>query len=310
MYGAYLAKKPKRVLVLGSGALQIGQAGEFDYSGSQALKALKEEKTTTILINPNIATIQTSDELADRIYLVAITPEFVEKIIVQEEVDAILLSFGGQTALNCGLALHDRGVLAKYGIQVLGTPITSIRATEDRQLFVQRLREIDVATARSRAGHSFEEARAAAYEIGFPVMLRAGYALGGKGSGVVRAEAELEDALGRAFAGGVQQVLAEEYLGGWKEIEYELVRDSRDNCISVCNMENLDPMGIHTGESIVVAPAQTLSDTDHQTLRSAALRIIRALGVEGGCNIQFAVHPKTREYRVIEVNPRVARPSA
>src|SRR5437867_112947 len=310
MYGAYLAKKPKRVLVLGSGALQIGQAGEFDYSGSQALKALKEEKTTTILINPNIATIQTSDELADRIYLVAITPEFVEKIIVQEEVDAILLSFGGQTALNCGLALHDRGVLAKYGIQVLGTPITSIRDTEDRQLFVQRLREIDVATAGSRAGHSFVEARAAAYEIGFPVMLRAGYALGGKGSGVVRAEAELEDALGRAFAGGVQQVLAEEYLGGWKEIEYELVRDSRDNCISVCNMENLDPMGIHTGESIVVAPSQTLNDEEYQILRSVAIRTVRHLGIVGECNIQFALDPHSTQYRVIEVNARLSRSSA
>src|SRR5947209_3284037 len=310
MYGAYLAKRPKRVLVLGSGALQIGQAGEFDYSGSQALKALKEEKTTTILINPNIATIQTSDELADRIYLVAITPEFVEKIIVQEEVDAILLSFGGQTALNCGLALHDRGVLAKYGIQVLGTPITSIRDTEDRRLFVERLREIDVATARSRAGHSFEGARAAAYEIGFPVMLRAGYALGGKGSGVVRAEAELEDALGRAFAEGVQQVLAEEYLGGWKEIEYELVRDSRDNCISVCNMENLDPMGIHTGESIVVAPSQTLNDEEYQILRSVAIRTVRHLGIVGECNIQFALDPHSTQYRVIEVNARLSRSSA
>ena len=310
MYGAYLAKKPKRVLVLGSGALQIGQAGEFDYSGSQALKALKEEKTTTILINPNIATIQTSDELADRIYLVAITPEFVEKIIVQEEVDAILLSFGGQTALNCGLALHDRGVLAKYGIQVLGTPITSIRDTEDRQLFVQRLREIDVATARSRAGHSFEEARAAAYEIGFPLMLRGGYALGGKGSGVVRAEAELEGALGRAFAGGMRQVLVEDYLGGWKEIEYELVRDSRDNCISVCNMENLDPMGIHTGESIVVAPSQTLNDEEYQILRSVAIRTVRHLGIVGECNIQFALDPHSTQYRVIEVNARLSRSSA
>ena len=310
MYGAYLAKKPKRVLVLGSGALQIGQAGEFDYSGSQALKALKEEKITTILINPNIATIQTSDELADRIYLVAITPEFVEKIIVQEEVDAILLSFGGQTALNCGLALHDRGVLAKYGIQVLGTPITSIRDTEDRRLFVERLREIDVATARSRAGHSFEEARAAAYEIGFPVMLRGGYALGGKGSGVVRAETELEGALGRAFAGGVRQVLVEDYLGGWKEIEYELVRDSRDNCISVCNMENLDPMGIHTGESIVVAPSQTLNDEEYQTLRSVAIRTIRHLGIVGECNIQFALDPHSTQYRVIEVNARLSRSSA
>src|SRR2546425_5985186 len=310
MYGAYLAKKPKRVLVLGSGALQIGQAGEFDYSGSQALKALKEEKITTILINPNIATIQTSDELADRIYLVAITPEFVEKIIVQEEVDAILLSFGGQTALNCGLALHDRGVLAKYGIQVLGTPITSIRDTEDRRLFVERLREIDVATARSRAGHSFEEARAAAYEIGFPLMLRGGYALGGKGSGVVRAETELEDALGRAFAGGMRQVLVEDYLGGWKEIEYELVRDSRDNCISVCNMETLDPMGIHTGESIVVAPSQTLNDEEYQLLRSVAIRSIRHLGIVGECNIQSALDPHSTQYRVIEVNARLSRSSA
>ncbi len=310
MYGAYLAKKPKRVLILGSGALQIGQAGEFDYSGSQAIKALKEERITTILVNPNIATIQTSDELADRIYLVAVTPELVEKIIVQEEVDAILLSFGGQTALNCGLALHDRGVLAKYGIQVLGTPIASIRDTEDRRLFVERLREIGVATARSQASHSLAEARTAAREIGFPVMLRGGYALGGKGSGVVRTEADLEDALRRAFAQGMQQVLVEEYLGGRKEIEYEVVRDSRDNCITVCNMENLDPMGIHTGESIVVAPSQTLNDEEYQLLRSVAIRTVRHLGIIGECNIQFALDPQSTQYHVIEVNARLSRSSA
>ncbi|HKA39611.1 MAG TPA: carbamoyl-phosphate synthase (glutamine-hydrolyzing) large subunit, partial [Burkholderiales bacterium] len=310
MYGVHTTRKPKRVLVLGSGALQIGQAGEFDYSGSQAIKALKEEKITTVLINPNIATIQTSEELADRIYLVAVTPEMVEKIIAQEDIDAILLSFGGQTALNCGLALEERGVLARYGIQVLGTPISSIRDTEDRRLFVERLREIDVTTARSRAANSLQEARAAANEIGFPLMLRSGFALGGKGSGVVRTPAELDDALRRAFAGGVQQVLVEEYLGGWKEIEYEVVRDQRDNCVTVCNMENLDPMGIHTGESIVVAPSQTLNDEEYHLLRSVSIRTIRHLGIIGECNIQFALDPGSARYRVIEVNARLSRSSA
>ncbi len=295
---------------MGSGALQIGQAGEFDYSGSQAIKALKEEGIKTVLVNPNIATIQTSAELADRIYLVAVTPEFVERVIVQEEVDAIMLSFGGQTALNCGLALHDSGVLEKYGIQVLGTPVESIRDTEDRALFIQRLSEIGVRTARSRACETPDEVRAAAAEIGLPVMLRGAFALGGKGSGIVESQAELNDAIRRAFSGEQSQVLVEECLRGWKEIEYEVVRDARDNCITVCNMENLDPMGIHTGESIVVAPSQTLNDEEYQFLREIAVRTVRHLGIVGECNIQYALDPDSLEYRVIEINARLSRSSA
>src|SRR2546427_453774 len=297
-------------MVLGSGALQIGQAGEFDYSGSQALKALREEGIATVLVNPNIATIQTSRELADRIYLVAVTPEFVEQIIVKEGVDAIALSFGGQTALNCGLALHDRGVLAKHGIQVLGTPIEAIRNTEDRRLFVERLAEIGVKTARSQACHSIEEAHEAIRTIGLPVMLRSAFTLGGKGSGIVQLEAEIDPALWRAFSGGVAQVLVEECLQGWKEIEYEVVRDARDNCVTVCNMENVDPMGIHTGDSIVVAPSQTLDDAEYQLLRSVAIRTVRHLGIVGECNIQFALDPESTDYRVIEVNARLSRSSA
>ncbi len=310
MYGAYLPKKPKRALVLGSGALQIGQAGEFDYSGSQAIKALKEEGIKTVLVNPNIATIQTSEDLADRIYLVAVTPEFVEKIIVKEEVDAIMLSFGGQTALNCGLALHDSGVLEKYGIEVLGTPVESIRDTEDRELFIKRLAEIDVRTARSKACGTPDEVRKAAHEIGFPVMLRGAFALGGKGSGIVDTLKELDEAIRRAFSGGQVQVLVEECLRGWKEIEYEIVRDARDSCIAVCNMENLDPMGIHTGESIVVAPSQTLNDEEYHFLREIAIRAVRHLGVVGECNIQYALDPDSLEYRVIEINARLSRSSA
>ncbi|MFH0340765.1 MAG: carbamoyl-phosphate synthase (glutamine-hydrolyzing) large subunit [Chromatiales bacterium] len=310
MFGVYLPSKPRRVMVLGSGALQIGQAGEFDYSGSQALKALREEGIATVLVNPNIATIQTSRELADRIYLVAVTPELVERIIVKENVDAILLSFGGQTALNCGLALHDAGMLSKDGVRVLGTPIDAIRDTEDRHLFVERLAEIGVKTARSRACHTPDEARAAIREIGLPVMLRGGYALGGKGSGIVRVEAEIDAALRRALSGGVTQVLVEECLEGWKEIEYEVVRDARDNCVTVCNMENFDPMGIHTGDSIVVAPSQTLNNAEYQLLRSVAIRTIRHLGIVGECNIQYALDPKSADYRVIEVNARLSRSSA
>jgi carbamoyl-phosphate synthase large subunit len=310
MYGAYLPKKPKRVIVLGSGALQIGQAGEFDYSGSQAIKAFKEEGVFTVLVNPNIATIQTSEGLADRVHLTAVTPDFVERILVKEEVDAIALSFGGQTALNCGLALHDAGVLDKYGIRVLGTPIKSIRDTEDRQLFIERLNEIGVKTARSKACTTAPAARAAALEIGLPVMLRGGYALGGKGSGIVETEAELDAAIRRAFGGGVTQVLVEENLRGWKEIEYEVVRDGRDNCITVCNMENFDPMGIHTGESIVVAPSQTLNDEEYQLLRSVAIKTVRHLGIVGECNIQYALDPHSTDYRVIEVNARLSRSSA
>jgi carbamoyl-phosphate synthase large subunit len=310
MYGAYLPKKPKRVLVLGSGALQIGQAGEFDYSGSQAIKAFKEEGIFTVLVNPNIATIQTSEGLADKIHLTAVTPDFCERIIVKEEVDAIALSFGGQTALNCGLALHDSGVLDKYGVRVLGTPIKAIRDTEDRKLFIDRLNEIGVKTAKSRACTTVSEVRAAALELGLPVMLRGGYALGGKGSGIVETEADLEAAIKRAFDGGVPQVLVEENLRGWKEIEYEVVRDARDNCITVCNMENFDPMGIHTGESIVVAPSQTLNDDEYQLLRSVAIKTVRHLGIVGECNIQYALDPYSRDYRVIEVNARLSRSSA
>jgi carbamoyl-phosphate synthase large subunit len=310
VYGVHLARKPRRVMVLGSGALQIGQAGEFDYSGSQAIKALREEGIATVLVNPNIATIQTSRELASRVYLVAVTPELVEKIIAQEAVDAILLSFGGQTALNCGLALHDAGVLARHGVRVLGTPIETIRDTEDRRLFAERLAEIGVATARGVACDTPEAARQAVHQLRLPVMLRAGYALGGLGSGIVRSEAEVEAALRRAFASGVKQVLVEECLEGWKEIEYEVVRDSRDNCITVCNMENLDPMGIHTGDSIVVAPSQTLDDAEYQLLRSVAIRTVRHLGVVGECNIQFALDPAGGGYRVIEVNARLSRSSA
>ena len=309
MYGVYLPRKPRRALVLGSGALQIGQAGEFDYSGSQAIKALREEGIATVLVNPNIATIQTSPGLADRIYLVALTPEFIEQIIVKERVDAILLSFGGQTALNCGLALHDTGILSKHGVQVLGTPIQAIRDTEDRRLFVERLAEIGVKTARSQACHSLDEARGAIRAIGLPVMLRGGFTLGGKGSGIVQLEAEIDAALRRAFTGAAQ-VLVEECLQGWKEIEYEVERDVRDNCVTVCNMENLDPMGIHTGESIVVAPSQTLNDTEYQLLRSVAIRTIRHLGIIGECNIQYALDPDGVDYRVIEVNARLSRSSA
>ncbi len=310
MFGAYLPKKPKRTLILGSGALQIGQAGEFDYSGSQCIKALKEEGVQTVLINPNIATIQTSVGLADKIHLTAVTPDFVEKILVKEEVDSIALSFGGQTALNCGLALEAAGIFNKYGVRVLGTPVKAIRDTEDRQLFIDRLNEIGVKTARSRACNSMEEARAAAKEIGFPVMLRGGFALGGKGSGIVETEQLLEAALLRAFDGGIPQVLVEECLRGWKEIEYEVVRDGRDNCITVCNMENFDPMGIHTGESIVVAPSQTLDDDEYQMLRSIAIKTVRHIGIIGECNIQYALDPKSRDYRVIEVNARLSRSSA
>lgn len=300
---------PRRVLVLGSGALKIGQAGEFDYSGTQALKALKEEGIYTVLVNPNIATIQTSHEFADNVYFVPLTPHFIEKVIAAEKVDAILLGFGGQTALNCGLELESSGVLRRYGVRVLGTPVSTIEATEDRQLFVDMLDEIGVKTARSKAVSSAEEAVSAAKEIGFPVMLRAAFALGGKGSGVARNEEECFTLASRAFV-AVPQVLVEEYLGGWKEIEYEVVRDSYDNCVAVCNMENVDPMGIHTGESIVVAPSQTLNDEEYQGLRDLSLKVIRHLGIVGECNIQFALNPRAWDYCVIEVNARLSRSSA
>ena len=302
--------KPRRTLVLGSGALQIGQAGEFDYSGSQAIKALKEDGIETVLLNPNIATIQTSDEMADRLYLLAVTPEIAAEVMRKEQVDSILLSFGGQTALNCGIALQESGVLEQLGVRVLGTPIQSIIDTEDRRRFVDRLNEIGVKVARGHACHSLQEARQAVRKMGFPAMLRAGFALGGKGSGIVRSEAQLDESLRRAFSGGVKQVLVEEFLGGWKEIEYEVVRDADDNCVTVCNMENLDPMGIHTGESIVVAPSQTLNDEEYQLLRTIAIRTVRHLGIVGECNIQYALDPNSVDYRVIEVNARLSRSSA
>lgn len=313
-----MEKKPKKVLLLGSGGLKIGQAGEFDYSGSQAIKALKEEKVRIILMNPNIATVQTDEKLANTVYFLPLTEEFAVKIIEKERPDAILLSFGGQTALNLGLALEKNGVLKKYNVHVLGTPVSAIRDTEDRELFVERLNEIDVKTARSIATKNVEEALKAAEKIGYPVMMRSGFALGGEGSGVVRnAEAlskkltEVFRSLGHSLTGeAVPQVLVEEYLGGWKEVEYEVVRDRTDNCITVCNMENLDPMGIHTGESMVVAPSQTLTNEEYHRLREIAIKTIRHLGIVGECNIQYALNPKTGDYRVIEVNARLSRSSA
>lgn len=301
--------KPRCVVVLGSGALQIGQAGEFDYSGSQALQALREEGIRTVLVNPNIATVQTSPELASALYLLPIEPTFVERVIEQEGADAILLGFGGQSALNCGLALADSGVLAARGVRVLGTSIEAIRACEDRQLFADKLAEIGLGLARGRTVTSAAQAQQAAREIGFPLVLRAGFSLGGRGSAIVRSESELAAAIDYALR-GVPQVLLEECLSGWKELEYELVRDADDNCIAVCNIENVDPMGVHTGESIVVAPSQTLCDDDHQRLRDAALRAIRHLGIVGECNIQFALDPRSDRFVVIEVNPRLSRSSA
>jgi carbamoyl-phosphate synthase large subunit len=300
---------PSKVLVLGSSALKIGEAGEFDYSGSQAIKALKEEGIRTVLVNPNIATIQTSDHLADEVYFLPVTPEFVERVIEKERPDSILLGFGGQTALNCGVALDDAGVLDKYRVQVLGTSIDTIRDTEDRGRFNDRLAEIDVNVPRSRAVHGLDEAMEAAREIGYPVMLRIAYALGGLGSGVCPDAESLEQRARAAFS-HAEQVLIEEALGGWKEIEYEVVRDAFDNCVTVCNMENLDPMGIHTGESIVVAPSQTLTNHEYHRLRDVAIRVIRHLGIVGECNIQYALDPKSDDYRIIEVNARLSRSSA
>ncbi len=301
---------PRRVLVLGSGALEIGQAGEFDYSGSQAIKALKEEGIQTVLINANIATIQTSAGLADRVYFVAISPENVSEILERERIDAILLSFGGQTALNTGLALEGSGTLSRLGVRVLGTPVRAIRDTEDRGLFIERLAEIGVKTARSYVCTTIEEAHTAARLLGLPVMLRGGFALGGMGSGIVDRESDLHAAAARAFGSGTKQVLVEECLRGWKEIEYEIVRDSHDNSVAVCSMENFDPMGVHTGESIVVAPTQTLSEAENQELRSIALRTVRHLGIVGECNIQYAVASGAFDYRVIEINARLSRSSA
>ena len=309
----------KKVLLLGSGALKIGQAGEFDYSGAQALKALKEEGIHSVLINPNIATVQTSQKddsvdsasqaVADTVYFQPVTPQFVERIIEKERPDGILLAFGGQTALNCGVTLHEKGVLEKYGVKVLGTPVQTIIDTEDRDLFVRRLDEIGVKTIRSQACSSIDEVRQAASELGFPVILRAAYALGGLGSGFCDNSEELQAQAEEAFSFS-PQVLVEKSLKGWKEIEYEVVRDCYDNCITVCNMENFDPLGIHTGESIVVAPSQTLSNSEYHKLRSLAIRIVRHLGIVGECNVQYALDPQSEDYRVIEVNARLSRSSA
>src|SRR5437870_7619236 len=299
----------EKVLVLGSGALKIGEAGEFDYSGSQAVKALKELGIRTILVNPNIATIQTSDYLADEVYLLPVSPYFVEQVIQKEKPNGIFLGFGGQTALNCGLALDQAGVFERYDVQVLGTSIQAIRETEDRDLFVRKLTEIGVRVARSIATTGLEDAIRAAHTIGYPVMLRSGYALGGLGSGFCTNDEELQQRVSRSLAHS-PQVLVEEYLTGWKEIEYEVVRDRFDNCVTVCNMENFDPMGIHTGESIVVAPSQTLSNDEYHRLRSISIKVVRHLGIVGECNIQFAVHPCSEDYRVIEVNARLSRSSA
>lgn len=299
----------KKILVLGSGALKIGEAGEFDYSGSQALKAIKEEGIETILINPNIATVQTSEGVADFVYFLPVTPFFVEKVIEKERPDGILLAFGGQTALNCGVALYQSGVLEKYNVKVLGTPVQAIMDTENRELFVKRLDEIQVKTIKSEAVENIIDARKAAAELGYPVIIRAAYALGGLGSGFCDNEEELNVLAEKAFSFS-PQVLVEKSLKGWKEVEYEVVRDAYDNCITVCNMENFDPLGIHTGESIVIAPSQTLSNTDYHKLRELAIRIIRHIGIVGECNVQYAYDPESEDYRVIEVNARLSRSSA
>ena len=302
-------EKIKKVLLLGSGALKIGEAGEFDYSGSQALKALKEEGIETILINPNIATVQTSDGFADKIYFLPVTPYFVEKVIEKERPDGILLAFGGQTALNCGVALYKSGVLEKYSLKVLGTPVQAIMDTEDRELFINKLDEINVKTIKSEAVNTISDALTAAEQLGYPVIVRAAYALGGLGSGFCDTPEELIALTEKALSFS-PQVLIEKSLKGWKEVEYEVVRDKYDNCITVCNMENFDPLGIHTGESIVVAPSQTLSNEDYHYLRQLAIKIIRHIGIVGECNVQYAYDPKSMEYRVIEVNARLSRSSA
>ena len=299
----------KKVLLLGSGALKIGEAGEFDYSGSQALKALKEEGIETILINPNIATVQTSEGVADQIYFLPVTPYFVEKVIQKERPEGIMLAFGGQTALNCGVALYKEGILEKYNVKVLGTPVQAIIDTEDRELFVQKLNEIDVKTIKSEAVENVQDARRAAKELGYPVIVRAAYALGGLGSGFCDNEKQLNVLVEKAFSFS-PQVLVEKSLRGWKEVEYEVVRDRFDNCITVCNMENFDPLGIHTGESIVIAPSQTLTNKEYHKLRELAIRIIRHIGIVGECNVQYAFDPESEDYRVIEVNARLSRSSA
>ena len=302
-------KDIKKVVILGSGALKIGEAGEFDYSGSQALKALKEEGIETVLINPNIATVQTSEGVADKIYFLPVTPYFVEKVIRKEAPQGILLAFGGQTALNCGVELYRSHVLEKYNVRVLGTPVQAIIDTEDRELFVEKLDQIDVKTIKSHAAETMEQARAAAEELGYPVIIRAAYALGGLGSGFCDNAEELEQVCEKAFSFS-PQVLVEKSLKGWKEIEYEVVRDRYDNCITVCNMENFDPLGIHTGESIVVAPSQTLTNEEYHYLRELSIKIVRHIGIVGECNVQYAFNPDAMDYRVIEVNARLSRSSA
>ena len=301
--------KYNKVLVLGSGALKIGEAGEFDYSGSQALKALRQEGVRTVLINPNIATVQTSEGVADEIYFLPVTPFFVEKVIKKERPDGILLAFGGQTALNCGVELYKSGVFEKYGIDVLGTPVKAIMDTEDRELFVERLNEIDVKTIKSEAVETIEDARRAAKDVGYPVIVRAAYALGGLGSGFCDNETELDTLVAKALSFS-PQVLIEKSLRGWKEVEYEVVRDCYGNSVTVCNMENFDPLGIHTGESIVIAPSQTLSNSEYHKLRSIALKIVNHIGIVGECNVQYALDPESEDYRVIEVNARLSRSSA
>jgi carbamoyl-phosphate synthase large subunit len=299
----------KKIIILGSGALKIGEAGEFDYSGSQALKALREEGITTVLINPNIATVQTSENIADKIYFLPVNPYFVEKVIAREKPDGVLLSFGGQTALNCGTELYRKGVFEKYKVKVLGTPVTAIMDTEDRELFVKKLDEINVRTPRSIAVTSVEDAIHAAEKLGFPVIIRAAYTLGGQGSGFAINPEELRSLAAKAFS-YTKQILVEESLKGWKEVEYEVVRDRYDNCITVCNMENFDPLGIHTGESIVVAPSQTLTNNEYHSLRELSIKIIRHIGIIGECNVQYALDPESEDYRVIEVNARLSRSSA
>ena len=302
-------KQYNKILLLGSGALKIGEAGEFDYSGSQALKAVKAEGIKTVLINPNIATVQTSEGVADAVYFLPVTPYFVERVIERERPDGIMLAFGGQTALNCGVQLFQSGVLERYGIDVLGTPVETIMATEDRELFVEKLDEIEVKTIQSHAVTTMEDALVAANQLGYPVIVRAAYALGGLGSGFCDNDEELRVLAEKAFAFS-PQLLIEKSLRGWKEIEYEVVRDAYDNCITVCNMENFDPLGIHTGESIVIAPSQTLSNDEYHKLRTIAIKIIRHLGVVGECNVQYALDPYSEDYRVIEVNARLSRSSA
>ncbi len=311
LYGEKKDKKIRKVLVLGSGAIKIGEAGEFDFSGSQALKALKEEGIKSVLVNPNIATIQTDPKMADKVYLLPVTPDYVEKIIKKERPDGILLNVGGQTALNCGVELYNKGILSKYNVKVLGTQVDAIEATENRDLFRNAMNKTGIKICRSRAATNVPDAIAAAKEIGYPCMLRAAFTLGGEGSGIAKDEKELEFIAEKGIAqSAIGQILIEEYVGGWKEIEYEVMRDDQDNCITICNMENFDPIGIHTGESIVVAPSQTLNNDEYHMLRRLAIRIIRALGIVGECNIQYALDPCSREYRVIEVNPRLSRSSA